>query len=92
MWNLHTPGTEPLSPVLAGEFLTAGPPSKSYHLILTLATWSLGQLAQIKDATPPPKNPSLISDTSYKLSYPQATYISEQMAWEAPLNLGGHWD
>ena len=29
MWDLPGPGMEPVSPVLAGEFLTAGPPGKS---------------------------------------------------------------
>ena len=45
----------------------------------------LGELAQIKDTTPPQKNPSLISDTSCKLSYLQTTYTSDQMA----TSLGG---
>ena len=30
MWNLPRPGTEPISPTLAGGFLTTGPPGKSY--------------------------------------------------------------
>ena len=29
MWNLPGPGTEPVAPVLAGRFLTTGPPEKS---------------------------------------------------------------
>ena len=33
MWDLiPRPGIEPLSPVLAGGFLTTGPPGKSPHL------------------------------------------------------------
>ena len=30
MWDLPGPGIEPVSPVLAGGFLTAGPPGKSW--------------------------------------------------------------
>ena len=30
MWNLPEPGIEPMSPALAGRFLTAGPPGKSF--------------------------------------------------------------
>ena len=29
MWNLPRPGTESMSPALAGRFLTSGPPGKS---------------------------------------------------------------
>ena len=29
MWNLPRPGTEPMSPALAGGFSTTGPPGKS---------------------------------------------------------------
>ena len=29
MWNLPRPGIEPMSPALAGEFFTTGPPGKS---------------------------------------------------------------
>ena len=38
MWNLLTPGIEPLSPALAGRFSTTGPPGKSvkYFLLLVL--------------------------------------------------------
>ena len=28
MWNLPRPGIEPMSPALAGRFLTTGPPGK----------------------------------------------------------------
>ena len=30
MWDLPGPGLEPVSPALAGEFLTTVPPGKSY--------------------------------------------------------------
>jgi len=32
MWNLPGPGIEPMSPALAGEFLTTGSPGKSNHI------------------------------------------------------------
>ena len=32
MWDLVTPGIEPVSPALAGGFLTTGPPGKSMFL------------------------------------------------------------
>ena len=38
MWDLPGPGLEPVSPALAGEFLTAAPPGKS--LLLCFRTWS----------------------------------------------------
>ena len=33
MWNLPGPGTEPMSPPLAGEFLSIGPPGKSKKVV-----------------------------------------------------------
>ena len=40
MWDLPWPGLEPLSPALAGGFLTTGPPGKS-HLLLSLLLLSV---------------------------------------------------
>ena len=34
MWNLPEPGVEPMSPALAGRFLTTGPPGKSLHFLV----------------------------------------------------------
>ena len=34
MWDLPGPGIEPMSPALAGGFLTTVPPGKSYHVTL----------------------------------------------------------
>ena len=34
MWDLPRPGLEPVSPALAGGFLTPGPPGKSLYLFL----------------------------------------------------------
>ena len=34
MWNLAGPGIEPVSPALAGRFLSALPPEKSHVAIL----------------------------------------------------------
>ena len=34
MWNLPGPGIEPTSAALAGEFLTSGPPEKSWETSL----------------------------------------------------------
>ena len=34
MWDLPGPGLEPVSPALAGRFLTTAPPGKSPHLFL----------------------------------------------------------
>ena len=39
MWNLLGPGIEPMSPVLAGEFLTTGPSGKSKFCIFCLRHW-----------------------------------------------------
>ena len=35
MWDLPGPGLEPMSPTLAGRFLTTAPPGKSNKLLLT---------------------------------------------------------
>ena len=37
MWNLPRPGIEPVSPALAGGFLTTGPPVKSLTLVFFLS-------------------------------------------------------
>ena len=34
MWDLPGPGIEPMSPALAGRFLTTAPPGKSYKILL----------------------------------------------------------
>ena len=34
MWDLSRAGTEPVSPVLVGGFLTTGPPGKSYFCLI----------------------------------------------------------
>ena len=33
MWDLPRPGLEPMSPALAGEFLTSVPPGKSHYAV-----------------------------------------------------------
>ena len=35
MWDLPGPGIEPVSPALAGGFLTTAPPGKSLKVLLT---------------------------------------------------------
>ena len=35
MWDLPGPGLEPVSPALAGQFLTTAPPGKSHYFILS---------------------------------------------------------
>ena len=34
MWDLPGPGIEPMSPALAGRFLTTGPPEKSLTFLI----------------------------------------------------------
>ena len=41
LWNLPGPGIEPMSPVLAGRFLTTGPPRKSSLVVLRLSFFFL---------------------------------------------------
>ena len=38
MWNFPRPGIEPMSPVLAGRFLTTGPPGKSFKSFISHET------------------------------------------------------
>ena len=37
MWDLPRPGLEPVSPALAGRFLTTAPPGKPYIFVLIVA-------------------------------------------------------
>ena len=37
MWDLPGPGLEPVSPALAGGFLTTAPPGKTVYIFITLA-------------------------------------------------------
>ena len=39
MWNLPRPGIEPMSPALAGEFLTTGSPGKSENPFLAFSSF-----------------------------------------------------
>ena len=39
MWDLPGPGTEPVSPALAGRFLTTGPPGKCLYTHLIYQLW-----------------------------------------------------
>ena len=39
VWGLPGPGIEPKSPALANEFLTTGPPAKSYRWYLNPRVW-----------------------------------------------------
>ena len=40
MWDLHRPGLEPVSPTLAGRFLTTVPPGKPHLLYYVTFTLS----------------------------------------------------
>ena len=42
MWNLTGPGIEPVSPALAGEFLTTCPPEKSQVCFLDDSYYGIG--------------------------------------------------
>ena len=42
MWDLPRPGLEPVSPALAGGFLTIVPPGKSWSKFLTQADYTSG--------------------------------------------------
>ena len=39
MWDLPGPGVEPVSPALAGRFLTTAPPGKPYDLFYFFFIW-----------------------------------------------------
>ena len=41
MWSLPRPGTEPVSPALAGRFLSTVPPRKSFTAILLIAVCTI---------------------------------------------------
>ena len=47
MWNLPRPGIEPMSPALAGRFLTSGPPGK-FLPRYTIETVFLSQFSSIQ--------------------------------------------
>ena len=50
MWNLPRSGTEPMSPALAGRFLTTGPPGKSKREIFKerISQLYMGNLGEVK--------------------------------------------
>ena len=41
LWDLPPPGLEPVSPALAGGFLTTVPPGKSLAFLLVFSEWYL---------------------------------------------------
>ena len=41
LWDLPGPGIEPMSLALAGEFLTIGPPGKSYLVFFNVKLYEL---------------------------------------------------
>ena len=51
MWDLPGPGLEPVSPALAGRFLTTEPPGKSYHTVLISV--ALEYILKLETLSPP---------------------------------------
>ena len=47
MWDLPGPGPEPVSPALAGGFLTTVPPGKSLAVCPFKGNWFIGQLPSL---------------------------------------------
>ena len=47
MWDLPRPGLEPVSPALAGGFLSTAPPGKSFCQFLNQAVWVLVEVLYI---------------------------------------------
>ena len=43
MWDLPGPGIEPVSPALAGRFLTTAPPGKSQELLMWFSQGEMGE-------------------------------------------------
>ena len=52
MWDLPRPGLEPVSPALAGRFLTTAPPGKPQHDCFKDAQPATRQLNEIRKAIP----------------------------------------
>ena len=50
MWNLTRPGFEPVSPALAGKFLTTGPSGKSWNQVCD----EVGQQSSVSKEQIPP--------------------------------------
>ena len=53
MWDLPGPGREPVSPALAGGFLTTAPPGKPPYLPLDALTWGAESLTHQMEVKPP---------------------------------------
>ena len=49
MWDLPGSGIKPVSPALAGGFLTIGPPGKSLDVISKAMNWKQLSLPEIRD-------------------------------------------
>ena len=54
MWDLPGPGLEPVSPALAGGFLTTAPPGRPLLLFYVLVFWPRGT----RDLSPPTRGPT----------------------------------
>ena len=56
MWNLPRPGIEPMSPALAGRFLSTGAPENSlsplYYRVFTTVLWKTYYLSDFPDEEP----------------------------------------
>ena len=86
MWDLPGPGVKPVSPALAGGFLTTEPPGKPYRWLLRRAV-----VAQMV------KNPPEIQETQVQslgwedpLEVGMATH-SNILAWKIPMDRGAWW-
>ena len=65
MWDLSRPGIEPVSPALAGRYLTTGPPGKSSPWLLTNPGRVFGDTAILGAQLDPSQEPkeSLIPES-----------------------------
>ena len=52
MWDLPRPGIEPVSPALAGGFLSTAPPGKSLLLVLKIEALLLSRYGEEKAMAP----------------------------------------
>ena len=59
MWDLPRPGIEPVSPALAGKFLTTVPPGKSLVLIIFYVILLCSKILSLPQHGLQDKSPSL---------------------------------
>ena len=81
MWDLPGPGLEPVSPALAGEFLTTAPPGKPLQFNFNLNINAMFQASEFWDLV---NKPELLS-TAFLVLYIGLIVAVKSLDYSGPL-------